>query len=153
MIHYYGDKFECNCVFLIQKLGVVFNISCQESTNRQKQRYRIFTKLIPVTPRRRQGTTPTDASTAMTANRPMSSAMRSNDGIDWPVHSLMLSFHDLRSLPLQRLPWRQTWPNHDSLRRLTLYSKSSWRPARISACCYAYSFVLCSLYDMSSILL
>ena len=30
--------------------------------------------------------------------------MRSNDDNDWPVHSLMLSLHDLRDLPLQRLP-------------------------------------------------
>ena len=27
-----------------------------------------------------------------------------NDGIEWPVHSLILSFHDLRGLPLRRLP-------------------------------------------------
>ena len=48
--------------------------------------------------------TPTDASAAMTAHRPLSSAMRSNDDIDWPVHSLMLSLHDLRGLLLPRLP-------------------------------------------------
>ena len=29
--------------------------------------------------------------------------MCSNDDIDWPVHSLMLSFHDLRGRPLQQL--------------------------------------------------
>ena len=56
--------------------------------------------------------------------------LRSNSGIDWPVHSFMLSFHDLRGLPLRRLPstepcssiifgsvsWRQTWLNHDNFR-------------------------------------
>ena len=30
--------------------------------------------------------------------------MCSNDDIDWPVHSLMLSFYALRGLPLRRLP-------------------------------------------------
>ena len=40
----------------------------------------------------------------MTAHRLQPSAMRSNDNIDWPVHPLMLSFHDLRDLPLRRLP-------------------------------------------------
>ena len=30
--------------------------------------------------------------------------MRSNGDIDWPVHSLILIFHDLRGLPLRRLP-------------------------------------------------
>ena len=33
-----------------------------------------------------------------------SSVMRSNDDSDWPVHSLMLLLHDLRGLPLRRLP-------------------------------------------------
>ena len=42
---------------------------------------------------------PKDASAAMTAHRPLSSAMRSNDDIDWPVYSLMLPFRDLRGLP------------------------------------------------------
>ena len=68
----------------------------------------------------------------MTAHWPLSSSMRSNYDIDWPVNSLMLSFHDLRGLHLRHLPstvpcsmiicsvsWRQTWPNHDNLRRLT----------------------------------
>ena len=59
--------------------------------------------------------------------------MHSNDDIDWPVHSLLFSFHDLRGLPLRRLPsavpcsmtfssvsWWQTWPNHDNFWRLTV---------------------------------
>ena len=50
------------------------------------------------------GDTPTDASATMGVHRLLSSAMRSNDDNDWPVHSLMLSLHDLRDLPLQRLP-------------------------------------------------
>ena len=32
----------------------------------------------------------------------LSSAMHSNSDSDWFVHSLVLSFHDLGSLPLQR---------------------------------------------------
>ena len=32
----------------------------------------------------------------MAAHRRLSSAPRSNDDIDWPILSLMLSFHDLR---------------------------------------------------------
>ena len=90
---------------------------------------------------------------AMTAHRPPSSVMCSNYDIDWPVHSLMLS---LRGLRLRRPPptvpcsmifssvslsWWQTWPNHDSLRRLMVGSKSFWRPARILTCCHTYSFV------------
>ena len=78
---------------------------------------------IPVTPRPHWGI-PTDTYPAMTAHQPLSSAMHSNDDIDWPVHSLMLPFHDLRGLPLRSLPLRQsimttgqTWPNHDNLRR------------------------------------
>ena len=76
------------------------------------------------------------------------------------IHSLMLSFHDLRSLPLRCLPsmepcsrifgsvsWWQTWPNHDKLRRLTVDSRRSRDPARINTCCQTHSFVLCSLYD------
>ena len=43
---------------------------------------------------RRRGA-PTDASAVMAASRLLSSAMRRNDDFDWPVHSLMLSFHDL----------------------------------------------------------
>ena len=54
--------------------------------------------------------------------------MRSIDDVDWPVHSLMSFFHDLRGLSLRRLQptvicrmtvgsasSRQIWPNHDSL--------------------------------------
>ena len=57
-----------------------------------------------MTPRRRWDT-PTDASAAMTAHRHLASAMRSNDDIDWPVRSmiLMLSFYDLRGVPLRQL--------------------------------------------------
>ena len=78
--------------------------------------------------------------TVMVIHWCLSSAMSSND--DWPVLSLMLSLHDLRSLLLRWLPysvpcsmnfssvwWRHTWPNHDNLRSVTVHSKSSWRPA------------------------
>ena len=72
-----------------------------------------------------------------------SSAMGSNDDIDWPVHSLMLSLHDLRGILLRWLPstvpwsiifgsvsWRHAWPSHVSLRRLTIDSKSSCSDVR-----------------------
>ena len=58
-----------------------------------------FRQSKSVTPRRRWGT-PTDVSTVMVAHRRLSSATRSYDGIDWPIHSFMLSFHDLRGLPV-----------------------------------------------------
>ena len=43
--------------------------------------------------------------------------------------------------------WRQTWPNSDSLQRLTINSKSSWCLVKILTCCHKYSFVL---YQASS---
>ena len=39
--------------------------------------------------------TPTDPTAVMVAHRRLYTAMRNNDDIDWPVPSLMLSFHDL----------------------------------------------------------
>ena len=39
------------------------------------------------------------------AHQRLSSATRSNDDIDWPVHSLMLSFHDA----VRRLPSKRTY--------------------------------------------
>ena len=127
---------------------LIMTHSMNESINQSK----------PVTPTRRWDT-PTDASAVMVAHRRLSSARRSND--DWSVHSLMLSFHDLRARPLRRLPstescsiifgsvsWRQTWPNHDNFRRLTVDSRSCWGPARILTCCQTYSFLSCSLYNM-----
>ena len=56
----------------------------------------------PITLRHRRGT-PTDASAVMAAHQRLPSATQSNYDIDWPVHSLMLSFDDLRGLPLRRL--------------------------------------------------
>ena len=47
-------------------------------------------QLTPVTPKRRWGGTPTDASAAVVTHRLLSSAMYSNDDNDWPVHSWML---------------------------------------------------------------
>ena len=88
----------------------------------------------------------------MVAHRLLSSAMRSNDDNDWSAHSLMLSLRDLRgphprqlpstvpwSVILDRIWWRQTWPNHDYLRRLTVDDKSFWRPGRTLTCCHTYS--------------
>ena len=77
----------------------------------------------------------------MAAHRLLSSAMCSNEDIDWLVHSLMLSLHDLRSLPLWRrsstVPrtmiigcvsrWH-TW-NYDNLRRL---KPQTWSNAFLS---------------------
>ena len=40
----------------------------------------------------------------MTAHRLLSSAMHIDDDIDRPVHSLMLTIHDLRGLPVRRQP-------------------------------------------------
>ena len=118
-----------------------------------------------VTPRCRWDT-PTDASPVIAAHRRLSSATRSNaHDIDWSDHSLMLSFHDLRGLPLRRLPsmvpcsmifgsisWLHTWPNYDNSRRLTVGNRGSWCPARILNCCQTYS--LCyALCVMPSIIL
>ena len=101
-----------------------------------------------------------------TAHQPLSSTMCSDDDINWPVHSLMLSLCDLCSLLLQRLPstvpcsmifssisWWHTCQNHNNLLCLMVDSKSSWRPARILTGCHTCSFVLCPLYDMPGILL
>ena len=53
-------------------------------------------------PRRRSGYS-VDASAAMVAHGLRLSAIRSNEDNDWPVHfhSLMLTFHDLRGIPLR----------------------------------------------------
>ena len=51
---------------------------------------------------RKSSGNPTAASAVTVAHQLLSSAMRSNNDRDWPVHSLMLSFHDLRGLPLWR---------------------------------------------------
>ena len=56
-----------------------------------------------MTPGRRRDT-PTDVSTVMVAHRLLLSVLRSSSGNDWHVLSLMLSFHGLRGLRLQRLP-------------------------------------------------
>ena len=68
-----------------------------------KMSFKLTNYKIPVTSGRRWDT-PTDVSAVIIAHRPLLSAMRSNDDIDWPVHSLMLSFHDLRGLPRRGLP-------------------------------------------------
>ena len=106
----------------------------------EKLRTRCHSQIIK---QQRRWCTPADASAAITAQWPLSSAMRSNDDIDWPVYSITMSHtpHSPRGLP----PWcppfivpssmisssvsrRQTCPNHDSLRYLTTDSKSSRRP-------------------------
>ena len=97
--------------------------------------------LILMTPRRHCSIM-TYASPVTTAHRLLPSAMWSSDDNDWPVHSLMLSLHDLRSPAEWRIPstvrysmiftsvsWLQTRPNHDSLQRLTVTVKAPdvWR--------------------------
>ena len=137
----------------------------QNAFRRKLFSFRRVTNSRDAQPKRHWGT-PTDASALMAAHQHLWTAMCSNDNIDRPVHSLMLSFSDLRSLLLWRLPstvpfsiifstvtWRQTWRYHDNLWRLTVDSNSSWRPARILACYHTYSFVLCSQYDMPCIIL
>ena len=51
-----------------------------------------------------------DGRPSMVAHRRRSSATRSNGDIDWPVHSLMLSFHDSRRRPLRRLSFTARSP-------------------------------------------
>ena len=52
---------------------------------------------------KRRCDTPTNTSAVTAAHQLLSSAMRSSDDNDRPVHSLMLSFHDLHGRPLRRL--------------------------------------------------
>ena len=116
--------------------------------------------LISVTPRRRWGTL-IDA--AMTAHRSLSSAMRSNTtstglSIPWYYSSVIPSsattyIYCSMKYEFWQASWRQTWPNHDNLRRLTVGSETPWRTARILTCCHTYSSDFWSLCDMPSILL
>ena len=68
----------------------------------ERQNMQSINQSEPVTPRRHWGTH-TDAPAVMVAHRRLYSATRGNDDNDWPVHSLILPFHDLRGLPLRRL--------------------------------------------------
>ena len=57
--------------------------------------------------------------------------MRSNDHIDWPLYSLLLSFHDLRSLcddyyPLFLVVWSLA-AYHDGRHRRTMIACDAWR--------------------------
>ena len=58
--------------------------------------------------------TQSDASAAIVSHRLLSSAMRSNDDNYWPVHSFMLSLHDIRRLPRRRLPFAIPYSMYDS---------------------------------------
>jgi len=82
------------------------------------------------------------------------------------VHSLMLSIQLLRCRPrlrapatvpcmmvLERLSCRVVWPNHASLRLLTVVSSRSCGPTRSSTLFNTNSLVLCSLQDIPNILL
>ena len=53
-------------------------------------------------PRRRWGIS-TDGSGVTAADWRLPYAMQSDDDIDWPIHSLVLSFKDLGGLLLRRL--------------------------------------------------
>ena len=119
-------------------LEVVENFVCiLPSDQINQKRIHIESKLTnPTKPRDARasfGCAPTVAPAVMVSHRIMSSAMSISDDIDWPVLSLMLSYHDLRdvrqlpstlprSIIFGSVSWRQTWPN---LRRLTVDSKSS----------------------------
>ena len=49
--------------------------------------------------------------------------------------------------------WRQTWPKHvcrhGNLRRLTVNSKSLWRPARILTCCHSGIIAVTAIIPLS----
>ena len=75
--------------------------------------------------------TPTDVSAVMFTRRCLSCALYGNDNMDWSGHCSTMSFQVLRSVHMRCLPftehcsmifgsvsWRQTWSNHDNLRRL-----------------------------------
>ena len=86
-----------------------------------------------VTPRCRWGT-PTDDSAVMAAHWCLSSATRSNDDIDWPVHALMLSFHDLPvDVIIDLCAFHQSpvvWSlaaYHGNRHRLTMLNFDGWR--------------------------
>ena len=95
----------------------------------------ISTNYVTLVTLKRRWDTPTDASAMMVVHRLLSSAMRSNDDDDWPVHSLMLSLPLLRGFPLWGLP--STAPcsmitgsvqTTDMTKPyLNVHSKSSWR--------------------------
>ena len=93
----------------------IFNQSINQSINQSKL----------VTPRRRWGT-PTDASAVTTAHRRLSSATRSIDDIDRPVHSLMLSFHDLRGLLRSPVVW-STVAYHGDRHGQNMITCDAWR--------------------------
>ena len=67
-----------------------------------------LSSLIPVKPKRRWAT-PTGAYAVIDAHRLVSSAVRSNDDSDRPVHSSTLSLHELRDLSLRRLTSTVAW--------------------------------------------
>ena len=76
----------------------------------------------------RRWRTPADPCPVMVSRQLVLFAMRSSAGSNWPVHSMMLSFHALHALPLRRPPYvvlvfisvscRHIRQNHDSLRCL-----------------------------------
>ena len=119
----------------------------------------------PVRRRRLRGTS-IDASAAMGAHRRLSSATRSTDDIDWPVHSLMFSFHDLRGLPVRRLPSTEPCSTlcssaayHGDIYDRTMITCGAWRltveahEVRLWYRPAANVFVWCCLYNMPSVLL
>ena len=76
--------------------------------------------------------------------RPSTSAMRSNDDNDWPVHSLTLSIRDLRGLMLPEVWLLAAY--HDDRHGRTMIARDVWRltikvPPRIFTCCHTYIFV------------
>ena len=84
--------------------------------------------------------------------------MRSNDSVNWPVHSLMLFFHDLSGLPLRCLPSAEpcsmifgsiSWSNHDNLRHLTAESHEARLGYWPTAKCIRSFYALCMICQTS----
>ena len=75
-----------------------------------------------------------NASAAMTAHRPLPSTAQFISKFGTSIRYEV--FAALRGLPstfpcsmiFGSVSWRHTWPNHESLRRWTVDSESSWRP-------------------------
>ena len=91
-----------NCIIII--IIIMINVY-----NGVLSRYQLLRKplnnfcfLTPVMPRCRS-VTPINDSAVIAAHRRLSSATRTNNDVDQPIHSLMQSFYDLRGVPVRRL--------------------------------------------------
>ena len=110
------------------------------------------------------GVIPTDASAVLVAHLLLLSAMRTRDDIDWYAHSSMLSFHDLArfsstitafhsslySMFIGSELYRQTRPNHESLRRMMVFGKICCL-TRICECQSDLYFMICQISHVPSV--